>query len=92
MAGHGRDRSADSRSDSLQLQTAGLTLLGVLLSIGITVGLGIGGAWWARFLAGTTTVVVLILIVGLGARPGRGPLARLASWITQAPELRRGGD
>ncbi len=83
--GDGGQRDADSRHHALQLQSAGLTLLGVLLSIGLTVGLGIHGTWWVRATAGIGTVLVLMLVVGIGARPGRGPLARLASWMTHAP-------
>ena len=68
----------------MQLQSLGLTLLGVLLSIGFTVGIGLSGPWWVRVLAGTGTVLALVLVVGFGARPGRGPLARVARWITHA--------
>lgn len=58
----------------------GITLLGVMLSTGVSVGLGVGGAWWIRLLAGVGTVVLLIVVVKVGTAAGRGPLARLARW------------
>jgi hypothetical protein len=62
----------------LSLTTGGITLLGVLLSVGVSVGFGVQGAWWLRVLAGLGTTVVLVLVVKLGTKSGRGPLAR---WI-----------
>lgn len=68
-------------SRSLSLTTGGITLLGVLLSIGVTVGMGLGGAWWVRLIAGLATTVALTVAVKLGSSAGRGPLARLAAWV-----------
>jgi hypothetical protein len=34
-------------------------------------------------LAGLGTVTALTLLIRLGSTPGRGPLARLAAWITR---------
>lgn len=68
---------------AMQLQSAGLTLLGVILSVGVSVGFGVKAAWWVRVLAGVGTVVVLTLVVRLGSTPGRGPIARLAAWVTR---------
>lgn len=48
-------------------------------------GLGVDGAWWVQLLSGAGTVVLLMVVVGFGARPGRGPIARLAKWVTHAP-------
>lgn len=70
----------EQNSTTLTLTTGGITLLGVLLSIGVTVALGLGGAWWSRALAGFATTVVLVIVVKLGTSSGRGPLARLANW------------
>ena len=67
-------------SKTVSLTTGGITLLGVLLSVGVTVGIGITAEWWVRVLAGLGTVAVLITIVKLGTAAGRGPLARLARW------------
>ena len=73
----------------LALQAAGLTLVGVLLSIGVTVGMGLGGAWWVRLLAGAGTTVGLTLAVWfLGTRTHL--LARLAEWITGRSYIERG--
>jgi hypothetical protein len=68
---------------AMQLQSIGLTLLGVILSVAVTVGFSLPGAWWVGLLGGIGTVVVLILVVRLGSTPGRGPLARLAAWMTR---------
>jgi hypothetical protein len=73
--------SDDRTSRSLSLTTGGITLLGVLLSVGVSVGFGISAAWWVRVLAGIATIVVLIAGVKLGTASGRGPLARLAHWM-----------
>ena len=78
MCGMTQHRGPDSQSVSLT--TGGITLLGVLLSVGVTVGLGISGPWWQRVLAGLATVAVLVLAVKVGTAAGRGPLARLARW------------
>lgn len=75
----------DRTSRSLNLTTGGLTLLGVLLSIGTTVGLGVSGPWWVRLLAGAGVTVLLTALVKLGTRSGRGPLARLANWVIGTP-------
>ncbi len=72
--------SDDRTSRTLSLTTGGITLLGVLLSVGVSVGFGVTGAWWIRFLAGVTTTVVLVLVVKFGTSAGRGPVARLARW------------
>lgn len=79
--------SGPSTSSTLTLTTGGITLLGVLLSLGVTVGFGIGGDWWVRVLAGAATTAVLICAVKLGTSAGRGPLAQLARWT-----IGEGGD
>jgi hypothetical protein len=72
----------DSRdSTTLTLTTGGITLLGVLLSVGVSVAFGVKGPWWLRVLAGLGTTMVLVLAVKLGTASGRGPLARAANWI-----------
>lgn len=67
-------------SRSLSLTTGGITLLGVLLSIGTTVGFGVSGPWYVRVLAGVAATAVLIVVVKAGTAAGRGPVARLANW------------
>jgi hypothetical protein len=67
--------------DALTLQSVGITLLGVLLSIGVTVGFGITGAWWLRLGAGVATTIGLVVLVGTVGRRTR-LLRRLASWMT----------
>ena len=68
-------------SKDVSLTTGGITLLGVLLSVGVSVGLGIKGDWWVRLLAGVGTTVLLVVVVKVGTSAGHGPLARLANWI-----------
>ena len=63
-----------------ELTTSGVTLLGVLLSIGVTVGIGISGQWWLRVSVGAAATLALVVVVKLATRSGRGPLARLAQW------------
>ncbi|MBW3608119.1 MAG: hypothetical protein KY463_07145 [Actinobacteria bacterium] len=73
--------STERTSRSLSLTTGGITLLGVLLSIGVTVGIGISADWWIRILAGVATTLALSVIVKVGSSAGRGPLARMANWM-----------
>lgn len=68
------------RRSSEALTSGGLTLLSVLLSIGVTVGISIG-PWWAGVLAGAATTVVLVVAIKFATSAGRGPLARMAAWI-----------
>ena len=77
MTGDGGDQRS---STAVTLTAAGVTLLGVLLSIGVTVGLGISGPWWLRAGAGAASTAALILVVKLTTQHGRWPLARLANW------------
>jgi hypothetical protein len=44
-----------STSRTLTLTTGGITLLGVLVSLGVTVAFGIKADWWIRILAGMAT-------------------------------------
>lgn len=75
----------DTRSSTdVTLTAAGLTLLGVILSIGVTVGFGIGGAWWVKVGAGAASSVALVLVASWSTSRGRGGLARLANWIIGA--------
>lgn len=69
-----------STSKTLTLTTGGITLLGVLLSVGVSVAFGIRADWWVRVLAGIATTLALISVVKLGTSAGRGPLARAARW------------
>jgi hypothetical protein len=77
------DAGDGSSSDQgrLTLQAVGITLLGVLASIGVTVALGVTAAWWLRIVADAATTVGLALSVALlGTRTNL--LTRLADWIT----------
>ncbi|MFP5363486.1 MAG: hypothetical protein ACLGI5_12240 [Thermoleophilia bacterium] len=66
---------------SLSLTTGGITLLGVLLSIGVTLGAAIEASWWVQVLVGVCATIALTVVVKLGSEAGRGPLARLANWV-----------
>lgn len=75
------DEAAGARERRLTLQALGVTILGVLLSIGTTVGIGLTAAWWVRLLAGAATTVSLAALVWLlGTRTA--VLARLADVVT----------
>lgn len=76
----------DRTSRTLSLTTGGITLLGVLLSVGVSVGFGVKADWWIRVLAGVGTTIALVLAVKLGTSAGRGPLARLARWTIGSDE------
>ena len=80
------DESADRTSRSLSLTTGGLTLLGVLSSIGVTVAFGVKGPWWVRALVGVAVTALLVVGVKLGTASGRGPVAQLANWVIGKPE------
>ncbi len=71
--------------NSLTLTTGGITLLGVLLSVGVTVAFGLKGEWRVRGLAGFGTTVALAILVKVATASGRGPLARLAHWMIGSP-------
>ncbi len=75
------DEGESNRERRLALQGTGVTLLGVLLSIGVTVAFGLSGPWWVRLAAGTGTTFALALAVWLLGTRTR-ILARLADWIT----------
>lgn len=82
---------SDRDQRSVTLTAAGVTLLGVLLSIGVTVGLGVSGPWWVRVASGLASTVALVILVKATTRTGRGPLARLANWTIGAPSDGREG-
>lgn len=73
-------------SRSLNLTTGGVTLLGVLLSIGVTVGFGLSGPLWLRLIGGISVTLALVIFVKLATSSGRGPLARAANWVIGTPD------
>ncbi len=80
-----RDRlEGDQTSTSVTLTAAGVTLLGVLVSIGFTVGFGLKTDTWLRVAAGAGSTLALLAVVKLATSAGRGPLARLANWTIGA--------
>jgi len=84
-----RDEQGGGRSSaSITLTAAGVTLLGVLLSIGVTVGLSTSGGLVLRLGLGAGSTVALVVLVKLTTRTGHGPLARLANWTITAPPER----
>lgn len=66
------------------LRAMGITILGVLFSIGATVGMGLSAhPWWVRLASGVVVAVALGITFKLATRAGsRGPVARAADWIT----------
>jgi hypothetical protein len=73
-------------SRTLTLTTGGITLLGVLVSLGVTVAFGIKADWWIRILAGMATTALLVAVVKLGTSAGRGRPRRQARACSWAPE------
>ena len=63
--------SDDRTSRSLSLTTGGITLLGVLLSVSVSVAFGISAVWWVRVLVGLGTIAVLVIGVKFGSAAGR---------------------
>jgi hypothetical protein len=80
--------SEEARLDertALSLKGVGITILGVIISVGATVGFGLGGPWWLRVASGLAVTLALVLVVKVASRGRRGPLTRLANWIIGAP-------
>ena len=71
------------RSTRLTLEAAGITLIGVIISIGLTVGFGLKTDLWTRVGVGAGTADVLLLVVKLSCSE-RAALGRAAHWITRA--------
>lgn len=65
----------------LALEGIGLTLIGVIVSMGLTVGLGVQGQWWVRVLCGAATSIGFTAIVKL-AHSRASVLKRFADWLT----------
>ena len=81
---NGGEGKGGRSSEDITLTATGITLLGVLLSVGVTVGFGVGGEWWVRLLAGLATSLLLVLVAAWSTSAGRGVVARLANWIIGA--------
>ncbi len=77
------ESSQTQRSTRLTLEAAGITLIGVILSIGLTVGFGLRGDVWTRAAAGAGTAALLVVVVKLSSSEGAA-LRRAANWITRA--------
>lgn len=72
-----------SRSGRLTLQATGVTLLGVILSISLTIAFGIKTAIWIKVLAGFATAVLLVAVVKLSSHESAA-LRRAADWLLRA--------
>lgn len=69
------------------LRAMGITLLGVILSVSVTVAFGLDGPWWMRAGAALATAVALVVAIKLGTSQGsHGPVTRAADWITGGGE------
>lgn len=80
-----------STAEHRTLRSLGLTLIGVVLSISVTVGFGMPGPWWLRLGVAVATTAGLLLLIKLSTNQGsRGPVTRLADWITGESESRGG--
>lgn len=73
--------------DARTLRSIGITMIGIVASIGATVGFGIPGPWWVRVGAGLLTAVALSFAIKVStAESSRGPLTKFANWITGTNE------
>ena len=69
------------------LRAMGVTMLGVIVSVGVTVGFGVRGPWWLQLGAALASMVTLVVGVKTGTKQGaRGPVSRAASWIAGGDE------
>ena len=87
--GEGGGGSSERSPEDITLTATGITLLGVLLSVGVTVAFGISGQWWVRLPAGIATSFLLVLVAAWSTSTGRGVVARLANWIIGARDDRQ---
>ena len=72
------------RSTRLTLEAAVITLIIVIISIGLTGGVGLKtNHLWTRVIAGSGTAGVLVAVVKLSSSEGAA-LRRAANWITRA--------
>lgn len=71
-------------SEDITLTATGLTLLGVLLSVGLTVAFGVGGPWWVKTAAGVATSIGLAVVAAWTTSHGRGIVAKAANWVIGA--------
>ena len=74
-----------ARDGAAASESTGLTLLSVLVTAGLTVALGVNTEVWLRACLGFATMTLLLLVIKLGTRTGRGPLSRLARWAVRHP-------
>lgn len=79
------DAKSGSPSEAIASESTGLTLLSVVLTAGLTVALGVEANAWLRACLGVATMILLLVVIKLGTRTGRGPLSRLARWAVHHP-------
>lgn len=81
-----RDTGDDTEAQHRALRSIGLTLMGIVLSISVSVGFGLSGPWWMRVGVSIATAVMLVVVIKLSTNEGaRGPVTRAADWITGEP-------
>jgi len=62
-------------------EAIGLTLIGVLVNIGVTVGLAVNAAWYVSVGAGLAAPIVLVVLLK-ATHHHVGAMKRLADWLT----------
>lgn len=63
----------------------GVTILSVVLSISVTVGMSLSGPWWQRVAAAAAVAAALVAVIKLGTANGeKGIVARAADWMTDS--------
>lgn len=88
MAVESRDPSQRERRKDVELDVeyrtlegVGITLIGIVITLSVTVALAIHGVWWAKVLGGVATAVAFTALVKAGHHWG-GLMKRLADWLT----------
>ena len=62
-------------------EAIGLTLIGVLVNIGVTVALAVDAAWYVCVGAGIAAPIILVVLLKV-AHHHVGAMKRLADWLT----------
>lgn len=80
-----RHRTSPSGSTASSTTSTGITLIGVLVSIGSTVGFGFSGLWSLPVVAGCAMALALAATVEVGTLSHQDQLACQAAWIQNSP-------
>lgn len=83
-AGSGGGHRASHREIEMSMSAIGLTLVGVAINIGTTVGFGMHGEWWIRLVASIGSTGAILAVTAAASRR-MNALRRAARWLTNYP-------